>query len=151
VKKIDHKYEKFIKSLAALARSIKLFSSPTAPEKFRTVLVTSLIKHYELCFATSRQFLQIYLKQNYAMDVSTNRSKTIFKICYDNNIIDKNTAQELLAIFKARKATIYDYDEEKAYETCKRVSEYCETFKKLKNFIEKSGYSLPISIQENML
>ncbi len=140
--KIDYKYEKFNKSLKALERSLSLFLSPTIPEDIKSELVASLIKHYEMCFEASCKFLQLYLKQKYSIDLSANMSKTIFKICYAQSLIDQATSQELLIIVDARNATTHDYDEEEAYEICKRVSGYCETFKRLKDFIKKSGYSL---------
>ena len=141
MEKIDYKYEKFNNSLKALGRSIKAFSSPVVPEEFKNEFVASLIKHYEMCFEASCKFLQLYLKQKYLIDVSANMSKTIFKICYENKIIDWQTSQELFAIVEARNATTHDYNEEEAHEACKRASEYYETFKKLRDFIEKSGYS----------
>lgn len=142
MEKIDYKYEKFINSLMALERSIRIFSSANVTEEFKSELIASLIKHYEMCFETACKFLQLYLKREYSIDLSGNMSKTIFKICYENRLIDQLTSQELLIIVDARNATTHDYDEEEAHEVCKRVSEYCETFKRLRNFIEKSGYSL---------
>ena len=139
--KLDYKYEKLIKSLKALDKSIKVFSSTAIPEEFKSELVASLIKHYEMCFEASCKFLQLYLKQKYNIDLAANMSKTIFKICYENKFIDWETSQELLPIVDARNATTHDYDEEEAHETCKRVSGYYKTFKKLIDFIEKSGYS----------
>ncbi len=140
--KIDYKYEKFTKSLKSLERSLRIFSSPTTSEEIKSELVASLVKHYEMCFEASCKFLQLYLKQKYSIDLSANMSKTIFKICYAQSLIDQATSQELLIIVDARNATTHDYDEEEAREVCRRVSGYCETFKRLKGFIEKSGYVL---------
>ena len=108
MEKLKQKQEKFLKSLHALDRSI------------RVSLQNDL----------SYEMMQIYLVQKYAQQ-QINSPKPIFRQCFALEILDNATIKELLDMSEARNATVHDYDEETAQETCKRIREYYKTLKSL--------------------
>ena len=132
MERLKNKHEKFIKSLQALDRSIKISLRDTIQEEMRQSLVASNVKHFEMCYESAWKFLQLYLEQKYNQQL--NSPKKIFRECFALGIIDSDTTQELLNISEARNATVHDYDEETAQETSKRISSYyliLETLEKL--------------------
>lgn len=136
MEKLIHKQEKFQKSLNALSRSIKVFFREDIQDdpEIKENLVASAVKHFEMCYEASWKFLQQYLAYRYHAQIDS--PKKIFRECFSRNIIDIETTQELLDISEARNATVHDYDEETAQETCSRINGYYQSLKKLEKLIE---------------
>ena len=130
MEKLKKKREKFIKSLHALDRSITVSLRDDFSEDIMHSLVASNIKHFEMCYESAWKFLQIYLVEKYTQE-QINSPKPIFRECFSLGILDNATIKELLDISEARNATVHDYDEETAQETCNRIHQYYETLKGL--------------------
>lgn len=133
MEKLTYKQQKFIHTLEALERSIKVFSRTDIDEDIRENLVASIIKHFEMCYEALWKFLKLYLEIRYAEIVDS--PKKVFRQCFALGIIDESTTKELLDISEARNATTHDYDEENAQEICQRIGGYYIIFKKLQSII----------------
>ena len=131
MEKLKYKHEKFIASLQALERSIKVFSRNDLSEDIRENLVASIIKHFEMCYESTWKYLKLYLEKRYTHIADS--PKKVFRQCYAFGLIDEATTKELLDITEARNATTHNYDEENAQDICKRVSDYFITFKKIES------------------
>ncbi len=118
MEKLKSKREKFLKSLEALDRSIAIFLRKDTPKDIKQNLVAANVKHFEICYESAWKYLQIYLTH-----------KKVFRECFALGIIDDKTTQNLLDMSEARNATVHDYDEEAAQETCKRIQGYYNTLK----------------------
>lgn len=129
MEKLIHTHQKFITSLHALERSIKVFARTDLDEDIRENLVASIIKHFEMCYETAWKFLKLYLEIHYSEKVDS--PKKVFRQCFILGVVDAITGNELLSISEARNATAHDYDEENAQEMCQRIGDYYATFKKL--------------------
>ena len=129
MEKLIYKRDKFIASLNALQRSIKVFSYKDIPEDVRENLVASVIKHYEMCYESAWKFLKLYLEKRYDQHIDS--PKKVFRQCYISELLDEETTKELLAISEARNSTSHDYNQENAQETCKLIESYYKTFKVL--------------------
>jgi len=129
VEKLVYKHEKFLASLNALERSIKVFSRTDIDSDVRENLVASIVKHFEMSYESSWKFLKLYLEVRYSEIVDS--PKKVFRECFALGVIDEKTTKELLDISEARNATTHDYDEENAQEICKRINNYYATFEKL--------------------
>jgi len=129
VERLRNKQEKFIKSLAALDRSIQVSLRENLQKDIKQSLIASNIKHFEMCYESVWKFLQLYLEQKYKQQL--NSPKKIFRECFALGILDSKITEELLNISEARNATVHDYDEETAQETCKRINDYYLTLKVL--------------------
>ncbi len=131
MERLISKQEKFIKSLQALEESIAIFLRPDTAADIRKSLVASNVKHFEICFESAWKFLQVYLAQEF--DFKVDSPKKIFRECFSLGIIDETVTQNLLDMSEARNATVHDYDEETALETCKRIQGYYDILKILVN------------------
>jgi nucleotidyltransferase substrate binding protein (TIGR01987 family) len=129
VEKLSQYQQKFVKSLNALDRSIKLFSHENIKADIKESLVASNIKHFEMCYEAAWKFLKQYLEVQYSVRVDS--PKKVFRECFALGIISNKITEELLNISEARNATTHDYDEETAQETCKRINDYYLTLKLL--------------------
>lgn len=129
MERLRNKQEKFIKSLAALDRSIQVSLRENLQKDIKQSLIASNIKHFEMCYESVWKFLQLYLEQKYKQQL--NSPKKIFRECFALGILDSKITEELLNISEARNATVHDYDEETAQETCKRINDYYLTLKVL--------------------
>lgn len=130
MEKLKKKQEKFIKSLHALNRSITVWLKNDFPEDIMHSLVASNIKHFEMCYESAWKFLQVYLAEKYNQQ-QINSPKPIFRECFSQGVLDNVTVKKLLDMSEARNATVHDYDEETAQETCNRLHHYYETLKSL--------------------
>lgn len=133
MEKLKSKHEKFIKSLHALERSIKVPSRKDIAEDIKQSLVASDVKHFEMCYESAWKFLQVFLEKKYGQELSS--PKKIFRECFALGVFDIKTTEELLDISEARNATVHDYDEETAQETYKRINSYYMTLKILEKLI----------------
>ena len=131
MEKLKYQHEKFIASLRALERSIKIFSRTDISEDIRENLVASVIKHFELCYESAWKFLKLYLEKRYAEIADS--PKKVFRKCYSAELIDEKTTKELLDISESRNSTTHSYNEENAQEICKRIDAYYVTFKQLES------------------
>jgi nucleotidyltransferase substrate binding protein (TIGR01987 family) len=129
VEKLIYKQQKFVQTLDALERSIKVFSRMDIDKDIREHLVASIIKHFEMCYEASWKFLKLYLEIRHSEIVDS--PKKVFRQCFALGIINESTTKELLDISEARNATTHDYDEENAQEICQRIGDYYKTFQKL--------------------
>ena len=136
MEKLEPKQEKFIKSLVALERSIKVFSRKDTPIDIKESLVASNVKHFEICYESAWKFLQVFLAHK--CDKKLDSPKKIFRECFALEIIDDITTKNLLDMSEARNATVHDYDEETAQETCKRILGYYDTLKMLAKIAKES-------------
>ena len=126
-----YKQQKFVQSLNALERSIRVFSRSDIDQDIREHLVASIIKHFEMCYDSSWKFLKLYLEIQYTDIVDS--PKKVFRQCFARGIITESTTKELLDISEARNASAHNYDQEKALEVCQRIGDYYITFGKLKD------------------
>lgn len=127
MERLTSKQEKFLKSLQALDHSISLFLRQDTPDDIKKSLIASYIKHFELCYETAWKFLQAYLAEKHMIKIDS--PKKIFRECFALGIIDEDTTKNLLDMSEARNATVHDYDEETARETCKRIGNYYNILK----------------------
>ena len=65
MEKLKYKYEKFVRALEALGRAISSFSRHDIPEDLKEHILTSIIKHYEMCYESGWKFLKLYLEKEY--------------------------------------------------------------------------------------
>jgi nucleotidyltransferase substrate binding protein (TIGR01987 family) len=129
MEKIAYKYEKFIKSLNALERSIVVFSRDNIDQDIKEHLVASVVKHFEMCYESTWKYLKLYLEVHYVEHIDS--PKKVFKQCFVLGFIDEITTKQLLDMCEARNATTHTYDEENAQEICGRINDYYITFKKI--------------------
>ena len=129
MEKLIHKHQKFIQTLNALDRSIKIFSRTDIDEDIRESLVASIIKHFEMCYEASWKFLKLYLEVHYSQ--IANSPREVFRQCFTFHIFDEQTTNEFLKICDARNTTTHTYDEENAQEICKRIGHYYQILKKI--------------------
>ena len=129
MEKVTYKYEKFRASLGALERSINVFFREDIPDDIRENLVASVVKHFEICYEVAWKFLKIYLEKRYAQIVDS--PKKVFRECFVLGLIDEALTKEFLDISEARNSTTHDYDEENAYDICKRINSYYAALKKI--------------------
>lgn len=93
MEKINYKYEKFVKCLFALEKTIPVLECQNIPEYLEDYLLTSLIKHYKRCYKSRGEYLKSYLETKYKIKLDS--PKKVIRECYKLQIIDKNTAKEL--------------------------------------------------------
>ena len=129
MEKLIYKYHKFIHTLNALERSIKVFLRTDIDDEIRENLTAGIIKHFEMCYESSWKYLKHYLEIN--CNQIANSPKKIFRECFIFNLLDEQTTEELLNISEARNTTTHTYDQENAQEVCKRIEHYYLTFKKI--------------------
>ena len=129
MEKLIYKHQKFIKTLDALERSIKIFSRTDIDEDIRENLVASIIKHFEMCYEASWKFLKYYVE--YHFEEVLNSPNQVFRQCFVSGLLDEQTVEGLLRINEARNTTTHTYDEEKAQEICMRIDNYYQIFKKI--------------------
>jgi len=136
VEKLKYKYEKFVRALEALGRAISSFSRHDIPEDLKEHILTSIIKHYEMCYESGWKFLKLYLEKEY--EIKLDSPKKVIRECYKLQIIDENTTNELFEIGDARNATVHDYDQENACMISQRISSYYDTLYRLNELILKN-------------
>ena len=129
MEKLIYKHQKFIQTLDALERSIKVFSRTDIDKDVRENLVASIIKHFEMCYEASWKFLKLYLEVHYGQ--IANSPREVFRQCFIFNIFDEQITKYFLKICDARNTTTHTYDEENAQDICKRIDSYYQTFKKI--------------------
>ena len=89
----------------------------------------SVIKHFELYFEMLWKFYKAYLFDKYGSE--TTGSKTVFKACMNNKIINEQELEQLLEIVEIRNATTHVYNEENAQELCAKIDNHYAVLKKL--------------------
>lgn len=129
MERLTRKRAKFIRSLNAFDRNLKVFFKEYKRDDLRESLVASCVKHFEISYESAWQFLQVYLIYHHQQQV--NSAKKIFRECFAQNMINAQTTQQLIDMSEARNATVHDYDEETALETCKRILGYYEILRTL--------------------
>ena len=140
MEKLKYKYEKFAKSLFALEKAISVFECQNIPEHLKDYLITSIIKHYEMCYESAWKFLKLYLEKEY--EIKLDSPKKVVRECYKLQIIDENTTNELFKIGDSRNATVHDYDQENAYIISQSIRNYCDSLYRLNELILKNYSTL---------
>lgn len=128
MEELKRKQAKFLKTLQALERSLKLSDSFTNVE-LQTALIASDVKHFEMCYEATWKFLQVFVRVKF--DLKIDSPKKIFRELFALGLIDQLTTTNLLDISESRNATVHDYDEETALETRNRIASYYVVLKTL--------------------
>lgn len=119
---LKKKKDKFLLTVSALEKSLSISLKKDLHENMREVLVASDIKHFEMCYESCWHFLQFYLIEKHNLQL--NSPKKVFRECFTLGLIDSETTEGLLDMSEARNATVHEYDEETALETCNRLRGY---------------------------
>ena len=130
MEKLKSKQTKFLKSLNAFERTIEILARSDNPDYLKQSLVAASIKHFEISLESAWKFLQAYLVHFHNQQIDS--PKKVFRECFALNILDNRTTKALLDMYEARNATVHDYDEETAQETCRRLLDYYNALKQLK-------------------
>ena len=129
MEKLIYKHQKFMQTLNALERSIKVFSRTDIDEDIRENLVASIIKHFEMCYEASWKFLKYYLE--YRFEEILNSPNKVFRQCFVLGLLGEQAVEGLLRINEARNTTTHTYDQENAQEVCKRIDSFYQILKKI--------------------
>lgn len=98
---IDRKHENFLKVYNALKNSINILENQKViDESLHNVIVAGVIKHFEMTYEMGWKFLKEYLYVVKGVDVAGSRS--IFRACYENQILTKNITDALLELVDER-------------------------------------------------
>lgn len=111
MERLNERYTTLIKAQKAFKRAQNLYEKKfqDAEQAEREAYTASVIKHFELFYEMLWKFFKGYLQEKYGM--ITIGSKTIFRACYDQKLIDEATMQKLLEIVEIRSQTTHVYNE----------------------------------------
>lgn len=126
MEKIDPRYRALMLSQEAFIRALKLFQSKfeRAETAEREAYLASIIKHFELLYEMLWKFLKSYLMQVYGIE--TTGSKTIFRACHAQGLINEGTLALLLEMVEIRNMTTHVYDEQTAIKISQTIMKYYE-------------------------
>jgi nucleotidyltransferase substrate binding protein (TIGR01987 family) len=128
---LKERYATLILSQEAFERSLNLYRTKfsQAEKAEREAYVASVIKHFELLYEMIWKFFKQFLQIKYGIQAVG--SKTIFRACYEKNLIDETTLKSLLEIVEIRNTTTHVYDESMAVKIGDTIMNHYEPMKKL--------------------
>lgn len=138
MERLEERYRSLILSQEAFLRAQKLYRTKfdISERAEREAYLASVIKHFELFYEMFWKFFKAYLQEQYG--IQTIGSKSIFRACYENKLIDDVTVEQLLDIVEIRNATTHVYDEEAAIRISDSFIEYYLAMQTLLNAIKKT-------------
>lgn len=138
MEKLENKYNNLLKAFEKLSLSLKKYSHPPkqADQEDIEIYMTALIKRFEMTFELLWKFLKQYLKVS--QSIETLGSKDVIRSSFAYNILKENEDTILLDIVDARNEISHTYNEDTAYELCKKINnEYYPVFSQLIPRLEK--------------
>ncbi len=96
----------------------------------------ALIKRFEFCYELTWKFLKLLLKTQFLID--SNSPRSIFRDCYQQNILNREETGLLLETIDARNATSHIYDELAAESISKKIVDYYPVLSHIINKIKPS-------------
>lgn len=132
MEQLADKYQSLGKSQSAFERALQLYNNPPKiiqEQALQEALTASVIKHFELFYETFCKYLRLYLFVQHGIDVTG--SRTIFRACYDQKIINETDLKQLFEVIEIRNATTHVYDEERAQKLSAIIVQHVALMKKV--------------------
>jgi nucleotidyltransferase substrate binding protein (TIGR01987 family) len=136
------KYENFLKAYRALDRSIGVLKdleydvSPAVHD----VIVAGIIKHFEMAYELAWKFLKQYLKA--VLEVEASSPKSVFKACYEYQVLPESTVNDLLRLAEDRNLTVHMYDQTTAEELLENINQHYQAIGKIVELIPMQRITL---------
>lgn len=119
-----------INALKTLDEAVVNLTNLNTDDRVYMVFRDSLIKRFEYSYDTFWKLLKRVLEEKYGIEYGVS-PRTVFRSCFELNIVDESEFKQLLNMISARNLTSHTYDEKQAaYE-----SVVLPTYSKLMNNI----------------
>lgn len=131
MEKLTYKYQALKKSQQTFERALNLYKNPpsSASQAESEAYTASVIKHFELLYEVLWKFLKFYLMEKYGTQVAG--SKTIFRACESQGLINAKERDQLLEIVEIRNITAHVYDEKNALQISSAIANHYPVIKKI--------------------
>lgn len=127
ISSVDKKYQNFLKAYKALHKSIVILEQQSfVNEDLKNVVLSGVIKHFELAYETAWKFLKEYLFEVHGTVISSPRA--VFRTCYEYQILSEAVTVGFLDLIDERNLTVHVYDMETAERICKAIENYFFVF-----------------------
>ena len=123
MEELNLRYKTLLKAYSSLQNIIKkLQNQQRVSEELREIYRDSLIKRFEFSYDLTWKYLKYFLEENYGIVV--NSSKTVFRECLGQKIINEEELKLLLKMVDDRSVTSHIYNESFAQEISERIIVY---------------------------
>ena len=92
----------------------------------KDLVLSGVIKHFELTYETAWKFLKEYLHQVHGPVITSPRA--VFRTCYEYQILSEAVTEALFDLIDDRNLTVHVYDMETAERICKTIENYFFVF-----------------------
>lgn len=119
-------YDKLKKSLQHLEKQYENYLSMNERETLsdldKDAISESVVQRFETCYDTLWKHLKKYLEEEVGLVVASNSPKPIFRLAYENQIIDE--VENWFEYAQARIDTSHDYSEQKFMSTLEKTGNF---------------------------